>query len=217
MVKKIENLKKVLDVCLLYLIPITNFLLALVAFRFTLFRFKEEKPNLTLKFIEDKTFSELIPDRNDTDSPDPLWQYKYRFIPTVLITNNSSKPLTIYEFSINNEIFFNNNHQIHGSKYMITLQTNRYTDDDGIEFINDDSVIEIGFLINDQELLTPVITLAPHSSLYGNLIFSYDESLPANSLLCVKTSRKDFHFELKVLKRFESVFPYQKPQLDEFD
>ncbi|TWW13938.1 hypothetical protein LABALGNA3A7_01820 [Dellaglioa algida] len=195
-----------------YLIPITNFLLALFAFYFTFSKFRNEKANITLRYTN--IIRETLVDRESDSLPDVYWQDKYRLIVPIVITNNSSKPISIYSFFINNTYEFNMYTKV-GGDYTTTTKTN-ISKSKGITHISNSPVNQTKDFLDHKNTLIPVFTLDAYGSRAGVLMFHYDSSLRKDNKLIVKTSRKDFTFDIGIEKWITSVIQtdYERPQLD---
>lgn len=51
---------------------------------------------MKFSILNDKTF-EMETDRSSKDNPDVYYHDKYRFLPTVVLTNESSNPVTVID------------------------------------------------------------------------------------------------------------------------
>ncbi|MEG0619190.1 MAG: hypothetical protein RR557_07825 [Bacilli bacterium] len=180
-----------------FLIPSLSFFISLAALYFSL---RKEKFSLTVDFLT-KENSEWLVDRDSDDNPDVYFFEKYRFFSTLVITNNSSLPITITEFYINEKIVFNlfslinNNYQVTIKNNMEEISPGIYGDGDGKK---------IGITIKDDELLLPPITIKPYESVVGTIGFHYNTSIIGNNTLHLKTSRGIKHVPLSIWKKYIS-------------
>jgi len=209
---QILSSKVILDSIIQYLIPITSFLVSFVAFGFTLIRFNNEKAKLKVSF-PDTDSTEMIVDRTSNKSPDIYWQYKFRYIPSVIITNKSSKPISIYEFILNGSTW--NLYTNYGEKYETTYKTNRFKQS-GLIFTIADNEESLNYNLSEKNMLQPVINLAPYETVHGNLFFMYDTPLPNKAKMIIKTSRKNIKIKINKPRQTISllVTDYVRPKLD---
>ncbi len=183
------------------IVPITNLFLAIGLFYFACSNFISGLAKLKCKVISEP--KQLLVDRNEDDIPDPYWQHKYRLLPLLVITNPTSKPITIYDFVLNDEHHFNLHSQT-SEEYKVTLSSNKATKNGYTTFSNQ-NVRSVVYSLSKDKYIQPVFTLGPYESISGTLMFHYDTSLPTLNKLQVKTSRKDFEFEIKVAQELTSV------------
>lgn len=206
----------IFDTLIKYAIPISNFLIALIASFFSASTFFKTRAKLKIDFLEQKQVQYLV-DRGSDEEPDPYWQAKYRYFPKVVLSNNSSHPITIYGFILNGDYLFDIDSE-YGEHYTTTTTTNR-TEKNGIISVNMDPITKLKIPLSNTQVLKPVFTLKPFESCSGYLFFWYDEALPEKNKLTIRTSRKNFSKTVKVDDIQKSVNPhsYEPPPLDTFD
>lgn len=177
-----------------FLIPLISLFISLAALYFSL---RKEKFSLTVDFLT-KENSEWLVDRDSDDNPDVYFFEKYRFFSTLVITNNSSLPVTITEFYINEKIVFNLFSLINND-YQVTVKDNMEEIFPGIYAYGTGE--KIGITIKDGGLLLPPITIKPYESAVGTIGFHYDTSIIGNNTLHIKTSRGIKHVPLSIWKK----------------
>lgn len=180
-----------------FLIPLLSFFISLAALYFSL---RKEKFSLTVDFLT-KENSEWLVDRDSDHNPDVYFFEKYRFFSTLVITNNSSLPITITEFYINEKIVFNLFSLINNN-YQVTVKNNMEEIFPGIYGYGDGK--KIGITIKDGELLLPPITIKPYESVVGTIGFHYDTSIIGDNILYLKTSRGIKLVPLSIWKKYIS-------------
>lgn len=206
-----------LETLIKYAIPISNFLIALIAFSFTSATFFRTRAKLKIHFLENENIQYLI-DREKEKLPDYYWDSKYRLFPKVAISNNSSHPITIYEFVLNNKYSFDIDTEF-GSDYSVTLKSNIENIAEGVIGYTSDDILTLNIPLSNTTVLKPVITLKPYETCVGYLFFWYDNQLPFKNKITIKTSRRYFSKTLKVSGLQKSVTRcyYKPPRLDIFD
>lgn len=159
-----------MNLILSFFLPLLSFVFSTIAFLFTLKNEYNKKFNLQLQVL-DENISEWKIDRFSTENPDNYFQYRYRLFPNVVITNNSSIPVTINSFSLNDKykfsIFTNN-----AKHYSVTIETNS-TKKDEITFYSVGKEKKIEIALDNNNVLKPVITIAPFESVTGLLFFMF--------------------------------------------
>lgn len=197
-----------------YFSPIISLVFSSFAFFFTLKNESNKKFSITIDFL-DKQISELIVDRISDADPDVYHQEKYRLIPLVVITNLSSYPVTITEFSLNDTIVFNPFILI-GNTYEVTYQSST-TKKDGVTFYSGKPERKLVYDDISDKFLKPAFTIAPFESVTGLLFFKYNDTKIGKNTLKIKTSRGTKIFPLQISKQFVSrkVTDYRPPQLEE--
>lgn len=183
------------------IIPITVFIVSLVSFYFALSNYLNQRPKLYLQQHNlQKTSIIIEPDRDSDSDPDKHHHIPYRVICEVVLTNNSSLPISIIEFNLNNDLIFNSYSQP-GSKYEFSSKNiKNLPEHENItsEFKNDikTQVFPIG-----PYTLKPIIKLDPYSSVRGYLYFKFydkEQVRVGENKLQVITSRKTFNFDIVV-------------------
>lgn len=204
--------KELLNSIVHYLIPMTSFFVSFVAFGFTIIKFNNEKAKIKLTFSDTKD-PEMKVDRISNTSPDVYWQYEYRYIPSVIITNKSSKPISIYEFILNGSSL--SLYTKYGESYQTTYKTNQIKNNN-IIFTTDGEEESLNYNLHKRRMIKPVINLAPYETVSGNLFFMYDKPLPNKSIMLMKTSRKNFKVKINKPIQLLSVLDtdYVRPELD---
>nr|DAF64636.1 MAG TPA: hypothetical protein [Siphoviridae sp. ctamP19] len=191
-----------MNLILSFFLPLLSFVFSTIAFLFTLKNEYNKKFNLQLQVL-DENISEWKIDRFSTENPDNYFQYRYRLFPNVVITNNSSIPVTINSFSLNDKykfsIFTNN-----AKHYSVTIETNS-TKKDEITFYSVGKEKKIEIALDNNNVLKPVITIAPFESVTGLLFFMFDESLIGKNTITVYTSRGNKEFPLTISSQYNSV------------
>ncbi|EUJ64821.1 hypothetical protein [Listeria fleischmannii] len=147
-----------------------------------------------------KTSIIIEPDRHSNKDPDPHHNIPYRLICEVVLTNNSSLPISIIEFKLNDELIFNS-YSNPGNCYSFTGKIKNKLPEH--ELIDDRKFTENdiqGFPIG-QYFLTPLIKLEPYSSIRGYLYFKFRDKSQVTvgkNQLQIITSRKRFDFNIVV-------------------
>ncbi|MBO0477928.1 hypothetical protein DOK76_12715 [Vagococcus sp. DIV0080] len=180
-----------------FIIPFLSLIISLLALYFSS---KKEKFSLTVDILT-KENSEWLVDRASNDDPDVYFFEKYRFFVTLVITNNSSLPITITEFSINEKLVFNSFSLINNN-YQVTVKNNWEEVFPGISGYGTGKTI--GISIKEGSLLLPPITIKPYESAVGTIGFHYDTSIIGNNTLHIKTSRGIKHIPLNIWKKYIS-------------
>ncbi|WP_088838955.1 hypothetical protein [Listeria sp. ILCC792] len=183
------------------IVPITAFFVSLVTFYFALSNYLKQRPNLKLQQRNIQKAAVIIePDRYSNDNPDVHHNIPYRVICEVVLTNDSSLPISIIEFKLNNDLVFNS-YSKPGNTYEFTESNKKQIPEH--EFIifkgTNDEVKEV-FPVGDN-FLTPLIKLEPYSSIRGYLYFKFRDKKQVcvgENKLQVITSRKDFDFNVTV-------------------
>ena len=198
-------------------IPIFSFIFSLSAFIFSLRKEKSKKFSIHCKILNEGTYiAESIVDRESNELPDVYHQDKYRFIPTIVITNNSSLPITITSFKLNNKFSFDYFSRI-GNEYKITLKDNKQIIDNRVvSFIPQDN-LEIIYECNGDAILKPVFTLQPYESTTGIIIFHYNTSQRGDCNIQIETSRgnSNIQFKISTIQESQLATTYKAPKLTE--
>ncbi len=200
-----------------FILPITSLIFSSFAFYISFTDKKNKKFNLGLDFFKD--CEEWLVDRESDVEPDVYHQDKYRIIDSVLITNNSSLPVTISRFSISEIPEELNAFTMIGIEYSVTIKPPYTTTPHGGRAYSGTTIKKTADLSKFPPIPLP-ITIPPYESKITTLVFRYDKSLVNQNLtINVHTSRgiaKINRFvSLSQLSRLENG--YVPPQLDEFD
>ncbi|ENY3075330.1 hypothetical protein [Listeria monocytogenes] len=183
------------------LIPITVFIVSLVTFYFALSNYLNQRPKLRLQQRNlQKTSIIIEPDRNSDIDPDIHHHIPYRVICEVVLTNDSSLPISIIEFNLNNELVFNSYSQP-GSKYEFSSNDIKTLPEheNSIRGYGKHKIKET-FPVGEYTL-KPIIKLEPYSSVRGYLYFKFrdkEQVCVGENKLQVTTSRKTFNFDIMI-------------------
>ncbi|MDT2661061.1 hypothetical protein P7E02_14370 [Enterococcus hulanensis] len=200
-----------------FILPVTSLVFSSFAFYNSYSDKKTKKFNLKLDFFS--PCEEWLIDREDNDEPDVYHQYKYRIIDSVLLTNNSSLPVTVTKFSISEIKEDLNVFTMIGNDYTVTLKSPYTNLPNGGQAYSGNSLKKVANLSKFPPLPLP-ITIPPYESKITTLVFRYDDSL-MNKKLTInthtsrgisKTNRLVSSTQISQL-----VTDYTPPQLDEFD
>lgn len=200
-----------------FILPVTSLVFSSFAFYNSYSDKKTKKFNLKLDFFS--PCEEWLIDREDNDEPDVYHQYKYRLIDSVLLTNNSSLPVTVTKFSISEIKEDLNVFTMIGNDYTVTLKSPYTNLPNGGRAYSGNSLKKVANLSKFPPLPLP-ITIPPYESKITTLVFRYDNSL-MNKKLTInthtsrgisKTNRLVSSTQISQL-----VTDYTPPQLDEFD
>lgn len=200
-----------------FILPITSLVFSTFAFYISYTDRKNKKFNLKLDFFAE--CEEWLVDRESDSKPDVYHQNKFRIIDSVLLTNNSSLPVTIIEFSISGIPDPLNAFTMIGDNYSVTVKSMYDELPHGIRAYSGKSLKKGTDLSNFPPLSLP-ITIPPYESKITTLVFRYDESLvEKNITINVLTSRGTAKFNRFVSSSQISQLDtgYVPPQLDEFD
>lgn len=187
------------------LLPISTLVVSLVTFYITLRNHLETRASLKLIQVNKEKATQLLePDRLDNSSPDVYWDSKYRVLSEVIITNNSSKPISIIEFTLNDEFTYNS-YTKPGNEYQVTIRPNKQHKN-GITFFG--SSLIHAFEVK-KNVIVPISTIPPHTSIRGILFFNIGNDKSkiniGENTLKLHTSRKVFVFKLKILEEYYSL------------
>ncbi len=181
--------------------PITSLVISLIALYFSLKNENKEKFSISIDFFSEK-HTEWLVDRKSTTEPDVYYQNKFRYFPIVVITNNSSLPITINRFKINNTIEFSPFARI-GSDYKVTYEGGNF-----VEF--NTKFYSVGptrtmNLDSIKGFIDLPVTIKPYESITGLLFFDYNDSIVGDNILSVETSRGSKNFPLIVTSQLIST------------
>lgn len=196
-----------------YLAPVLSLLLSSFAFGFTFKNEWSKKFNIDVEFLDERV-SEYLVDRDSNTSPDVYYQNRFRLIPMVCITNNSSYPVTINELKLNDKYKFAFFTHV-GDLYEITVESS-------VKKVGAMTIHTAGnikkFRIDDvhKNMLKPPFTIQPYQSLTGVIFFTYNSSVIGQNTLTVKTSRGIKEFEINVVTQSISrkISDYIPPRQD---
>lgn len=200
-----------------FILPVTSLVFSSFAFYNSYSDKKTKKFNLKLDFFS--PCEEWLIDREDNDKPDVYHQYKFRIIDSVLLTNNSSLPVTVTKFSISEIREDLNVFTMIGDDYTVTIKSPYKNLPNGGRAYSGNSLKKVANLSKFPPLALP-ITIPPYESKITTLVFRYDDSL-MNKKLTVnahtsrgisKTNRLVSSTQISQL-----VTDYTPPRLDEFD
>lgn len=196
-----------------YFAPVVSLIFSSFAFLFTLKNEYSKKFNIEVEFL-DRKISEQLVDRDSATIPDVYFQDKFRLLPMICITNNSSYPVTVTELKLNGEHIFSFFTQV-GDSYEITFESATKRIDEGVLATGGNT--RIRHIDNvDQYLLKPPFTIEPFQSSTGLIFFTYDSSLLGKNTISFKTSRGTKEFEIEVVSQYVSkkISDYIPPRLD---
>lgn len=196
---------KIINTFLDIVIPITTFLIAVIALYFTAHNFFQKKANLKLFLVSNAEVgmdnNELLVDRKDDKTPDPYANKPYRFIPTVNLVNASSQPITIFEIRLSDKVIYNSYTQT-GEVYIVTFNSTNMYDRDRNKLLNVSEkhlMKNIGYVVGEQAIKMP-LTLAPLEAATGCIVFSYEMELKGHATIYLVTSRGTFKYNVSVGK-----------------
>lgn len=137
--------------------------------------------------------------------PDTFSSNEFRLLSEVLITNNSSLPISIISFTLNDTLSYDS-YVEGGNYYLITLKEN--------------SKVCLGSPNSPINYLKPNFTIDPYTTVRGNIFFNLNsfENLFKKDThdLKVLTSRGVFNFKLDVPNHYETIRPSEPFRDDEF-
>lgn len=197
-----------------YFSPILSLIFSSFAFFFTLRNEKNKRFNLKFDILDEKLF-EMKVDRTSNTKPDVYHQNQFRLIPMVVITNESSNPVTITEIKLNDDSVYGFATKT-GSRYETTFQTNIKKVSPGITIHTADDTQAIAFEDVDNKVLKIPLTIGPYQSSAGLIMFNYHSSLIGTNTISIKTSRGVKEFKIVVSSQYISQLntDYRPPQLD---
>lgn len=186
------------------IIPIATLFTSVSTFCILYLNYQESKPNISITQLENENSSVIIkPDRPTKEMPDVYWDSEYRVLSEVVITNKSSKPISIIEFKLNNTYFFNN-YTKPGEKYEVTIKPGRTKLPSNVYSYGDSKTLI--YPINEH-WLQPVITIPPHVSIRGYLFFNIkdiENVWLGENILTTMTSRKEFSHKIMIFQKHET-------------
>lgn len=200
-----------------FILPVTSLIFSSFAFYISYTDKKTKKFNLKLDFFT--PCEEWLVDRKSDEEPDVYHQHKFRIIDSVLLTNNSSLPVTVIKFTVSEMSEELNAFTMIGNDYSVTIKPPYKNLPNGGRAYSGQSLKKIANLSKFPPLPLP-ITIPPYESKITTLVFRYDESVKNKRIeINVHTSRG-----MLKIKRFVSSSQisqldtgYIPPQLDEFD
>lgn len=181
-----------------FVVPITTLVFSSFAFYISFSESRRKKFNLKIDFFS--LCEEWLIDRESNDLPDVYHQNKYRMIDAVLLTNNSSLPITITEFKIQGIDSKLNPYTRIGNSYSTTVVSPIKSIAPGVTAHSGGGVKKTA----DLETFPPIplpITIAPYESVTTTLMFRYDEPLEGKNInIEIQSSRG-----VKTINRFVSL------------
>lgn len=196
---------------------IVSLFISAVALYLSLKKEFSQKFNLEVILLDECLFECLV-DRSSDDTPDKYWHTKYRLFPNVVLTNNSSRPITLIDFQLNNEEAYTLFTE-YGNSYTTTYQTNTTELGNGVIAFTTDGEEAITHVLNEKHMISLPVTLAPYESTAGILFFHYKQSLVGTNKLNIRTSRGIKTVPLNVCKSYVSKLKnsYVPPEESLFD
>lgn len=192
------------------LIPLASFFTSIITFSIMFKNHRETKQNLHVSNIGSSNSSVLIkPDRNEYNQPDNYWDSEYRVISDVVVTNRSSKPISIIEFRLNDTYIFNS-YTKPGANYSVTLIPIKKEYPGGITTYGES--LSHNFAISNK-WLNPIFDVPPYTSLRGYIFFNIKDNEEnvkiGKNKLTVLTSRDKLVTTLEVFLNYDSVLQQQ--------
>ena len=200
-----------------FILPVTSLIFSSFAFYISYTDKKTKKFNLNLDFFT--PCEEWLVDRESDEEPDVYHQHKFRIIDSVLLTNNSSLPVTVIKFTVSEMPEELNAFTMIGDDYSVTIKPPYKNLPNGGRAYSGQSLKKIANLSKFPPLPLP-ITIPPYESKITSLVFRYDESVKNKKIeINVHTSRGILKINRSVSKSRTSqlLTDYRPPQLDEFD
>lgn len=189
------------------LIPFVALIVSLATFWITLANFWRNRAKIECNQLKDNNMAIILkPDRIDSKTPDVYWNSDFRVIMDVIITNKSALPISIIEFTLNNQFKFNS-YTRPSSEYTVTLKAAKVEQDGVVIHYAEEK--KRTFPIEDT-WLQPMIDIPPYTSLRGHLLFRFNDKSDVhigNNTLKIITSRKTFSFQVKITDEILSVVP----------
>lgn len=180
------------------------FIISVLSLVFSSIDFFRRNPNI--KFFQlgtEKTSIAIEPIRTSNELPDKYQLLKYRVLSDVVITNGSSLPISIIDFTLNDKLLFNS-YSDPGILYSFKGIQGKVLPEHEALFGQNVTETTQSFPIGDS-FLTPILTIPPYTSLRGYLFFKYNNKDDVNlgkNTLKVQTSRKTFIFDLIIDEEF---------------
>jgi hypothetical protein len=199
-VNRLNLLKIVIDT-----LPIATFLIAVLTFIITFANFYRNRAKIKVLQIDNSISYIIKPDFIDEKTPDVYWNEDYRVIVDVIITNKSALPISIIEFTLNDDLTFNSYSRF-GNIYNVTIQPMLERDKNGVLFSIGKA--EIKALEIENSYINPVADIPPYTSVRGHLFFHYHDPNKAKvglNNLNIKTSRGSFSFPVEIYEFVESA------------
>lgn len=200
-----------------FILPVTSLIFSSFAFYISYTDKKTKKFNLNLDFFT--PCEEWLVDRESDEEPDVYHQHKFRIIDSVLLTNNSSLPVTVIKFTVSEMSEELNAFTMIGNDYSVTIKPPYEKESYGSRGYSGQTLKKIANLSTFPPLPLP-ITIPPYESKITTLVFRYDESVQNKKIeINVHTSRGILKINRSVSKSRTSrlLTDYRRPQLDEFD
>jgi len=161
----------------------------------------KSRPNIKVeKFIDSadsvfiKTFDGCLEASSEQNKVLP--SYVSVILADIILTNKSSEPISILEFSIPDFPVFNSYSNTKDSFTVTTAENSKM-------IIGKDSPIKY---------LKPEVTIGPYTSLRGYIFFwsglERDLDISKDITLTIKTSRKNFEEKIKINGKYDSIKKY---------
>lgn len=200
-----------------FILPVTSLIFSSFAFYISYTEKKTKKFNLKLEFFT--PCEEWLVDRESDEKPDVYHQHKFRIINSVLLTNNSSLPVTVIKFTVSEMSEELNAFTMISNDYSVTIKSPYKNLSNGARAYSGQSLKKTANLSKFPPLPLPV-TIPPYESKITTLVFRYDESVKNKRIeINVHTSRGILKINRFVSSSQTSQLDtdYVPPQLDEFD
>ncbi|MGM0124609.1 hypothetical protein IGI37_001987 [Enterococcus sp. AZ194] len=175
-----------------FFLPIISLVFSTFAFYISFRDRQSKKRNLSILPITD--IEEWIVDRESSKIPDIYHQLPLRCMFEVLLTNNSSLPITIIEFHLSDDP---------------SIVFNRYVEP-GITYnvqIVENELIKLGEYASkaktfaEGDILKMPFTIKPYEAAITGIIFGYTDTIVGSQTLLVRTSRGDLEQKIQVSKQ----------------
>lgn len=174
-------------------LPVLAIIISTISLRISHNVEKKKEFDISIKFLDTNLF-ELKVDRKSDTIPDVYDRKQFRLLPYVVISNNSSYPVTIVSMSLNDQIDFGLFTRI-GDKYEVTYGVN-----------SEKQPISIIYELDQDKVLKPPFELHEFQAKAGILMFPYNSSLVSKTnIISIVTSRGTEHFKLPPLKNVASL------------
>ncbi len=186
-------------------IAIGTFLIAVLTFIITFVNFYNNRAAVTVTQNENSQSVLIKPDFIDQKTPDVYWHHDYRIISDIIITNKSSKPISIIEFVLNEKYLFNSYH-LPSDEYQVTINPREVKVKGGVAF----GKLKKNSYPIGKHWFSPIIDIPPQTSIRGHLFFhlhNEDDIFDKNNELKLITSRKTFITNLDIFEIHESRLP----------
>lgn len=199
-----------------FILPLSSLIFSTFAFYISFSERKNKKFNLKIDFLSEG--EEWAVDRESDDEPDVYYENKYRLIESVVLTNNSSLPITITKFSITGIEEEITPFTRFGVDYAVTIISPKKRLPKGGIAYSGKELMKIADLTTFPPLSIP-ITIGPYESVVTSLIFRYNDPLVNSKIkINIHTSRGMKRVNRRVSSSHISqlVTDYVPPRSDEF-